>query len=39
MGRIDIEMKNYMSNPERFADLFNFLIYGGQPVIRADALI
>ena len=27
MGRIDIEMKNYMSRPERFADLFNFKIY------------
>lgn len=38
MGKIDIEMKNYMSNPERFADLFNFLIYGGQPIILADAL-
>lgn len=38
MGEIDIKMKLFMSNTERFADLFNYLIYNGRPVIRPDAL-
>ncbi len=38
MGEIDIRMKVYMSKPERFADLFNYHIYGGEPIIKANAL-
>ena len=33
MGRIDTETKAFMSNPSRFADAFNYLIYGGKPDI------
>ncbi len=38
MGRIDTETKAFMSDPARFADAFNYLIYGGQPVIRPEDL-
>ena len=33
MGRIDTEAKNYMADNERFADVFNYLVYGGMPTI------
>lgn len=38
MGRIDTETKAFMSDPSRFADAFNYLIYDGQPVIKPDDL-
>ena len=33
MGVIDVEGKKYFSNVKYFADLFNYLLYGGTPVI------
>ena len=38
MGRIDTETKAFMSDPARFADAFNYLIYDGQPVIKPEQL-
>ena len=38
LGIIDTEGKAYLSNNERFADVFNYLIYGGERVIEADKL-
>ena len=31
MGRIDAETKAFMSDPARFADVFNYFIYYGLP--------
>lgn len=30
MGKLDIKSKIYFQNKERFADLFNFKLYGGR---------
>ncbi len=38
MGRIDVESKAYMSNRERFADVFNFSLYSGKNVIQPNNL-
>ena len=38
MGRIDSETKEYVKQPEVFADLFNHLIYNGRDIIKPDAL-
>ena len=38
MGVIDIEGKKYLSDNEVFADAFNFLIYKGKKIIKADKL-
>ena len=38
MGKIDAEAKAYLSDNARFADAFNFLLYGGDRVIDPDAL-
>lgn len=38
MGKIDTETKAFMSDPARFADAFNYLIYDGQPVIKPEEL-
>lgn len=38
MGKIDTEAKAYLSNDERFSDLFNFWIYNGKNVIQPDEL-
>ena len=38
MGNIDTITKEYISDNRRFADLFNFLIYGGREVIRPQDL-
>ena len=38
MGKEDTITKAYMSKNEIFADAFNFLIYDGKPVIRAEEL-
>lgn len=33
MGKLDTRTKEYMRDRTRFAAMFNFLIYDGQPVI------
>ena len=38
MGNIDTITKEYISDNRRFADLFNYLIYGGREVIRPQDL-
>lgn len=38
MGKIDTEAKAYLSNDERFSDLFNFWIYNGKNVIQPNEL-
>lgn len=38
MGVLDIEGKKYLSDNEKFADAFNYLIYDGTPIIKADNL-
>ena len=38
MGVIDIEGKRYLSDNSIFADAFNYLLYGGDEVIKADEL-
>ena len=38
MGVIDTEGKQYFSNTKYFADLFNFLLYDGKPVIDSKKL-
>ena len=38
VGAVDTETKAYLSNPEYFSDVFNFWLYGGRQVIRADNL-
>ena len=38
MGAIDIEGKQYLSNPIFFADAFNFLLYDGEQVIKPEEL-
>ena len=39
MAEADVFTKNYISRNEVFADVFNFFIYGGDQVIRADSLV
>ena len=38
MGKIDTEAKAYLSDKERFSDIFNFWIYDGKNVIDPDGL-
>ena len=38
MGVIDTEGKRYLFNNDIFADAFNYLVYGGKQVIKADEL-
>ena len=38
MGKIDTEAKEYLSNVERFSDLFNYWIYNGEKVIHPENL-
>ena len=38
MGQIDSKTNEYMSDSARFADVFNFYLYDGEPVIRPEAL-
>lgn len=38
MGKMDAKTKEYMKKPERFAAMFNFLIYGGKQVIKPEKL-
>ena len=38
MGKKDIATKKYMSDNVRFADVFNYAIYGGRQIIKHDML-
>jgi hypothetical protein len=38
MGKIDIMTNEYMSDPVRFADAFNYYMFGGRHVIREESL-
>ena len=38
MGKIDTITKDYMKNNSVFADAFNYLIYGGEPIIQPEKL-
>ena len=38
MGTKDVATKKYMSDNVRFADVFNYAIYGGRQIIRHDML-
>lgn len=38
MGQADIETKEFMSDPARFADAFNHLLFDGEQVIKPDEL-
>ncbi|MBO5534734.1 MAG: transposase [Clostridia bacterium] len=38
MGKMDAKTKEYMKKPERFASMFNFLIYDGKQVIKPENL-
>lgn len=38
MGKVDVAAREYLGDKDRFADAFNYLLYGGRSVIRADAL-
>jgi hypothetical protein len=39
MGKVDILTKDYMSDPTRFEDAFNYFMFNGQHVIREETLI
>ena len=39
MGKKDTLTKEYMSRNDIFADIFNYVLYGGNPVIEASELI
>ena len=38
MGAIDTEAKVFLSKPDKVADIFNYWLYGGRDVIKADKL-
>ena len=38
MGNVDSRAKEYFSDNERFADLCNYVLYDGEPVIQPDFL-
>ena len=38
MGEKDTRAKEYLADNERFADLCNYVLFGGEQVISADAL-
>ena len=38
MGKADIAVKSWLSDNERFADLFNGMIFGGRQVVRPEEL-
>ena len=38
MGKKDISQSNFFDNKERFADLFNGILFGGRQVIHASEL-
>ena len=38
MGKLDTQTKQYISNPQIFADAFNYLLYNGEQIIRPETL-
>lgn len=38
MGKIDVCTKEYMSNPERFADAFNYYFFKGKHIVKPEEL-
>ena len=38
MGKTDIEVREYFQNRERFADLFNYMLYDGRQVLQPQDL-
>ena len=38
MGKNDMAVKQWLSAKDRFADIFNMLIFGGSPVVRPQDL-
>ncbi|MBQ6886837.1 MAG: hypothetical protein IJN54_04920 [Lachnospiraceae bacterium] len=38
MGKKDTITKEYMSNPQYFADAFNSSVFNGKQIVRADSL-
>ena len=38
MGKKDVMIRQYMSDPKRFADAFNFAAYGGKQIINPNKL-
>ncbi len=38
MGKADIAVKNWLSDRERFADLFNGTVFGGRQVVLPEEL-
>ena len=38
MGKVDLKTKEYFKDTKRYADLWNVVIYGGERIIKPDAL-
>ena len=38
LGKLDTETKRYVSKPSIFADVFNYLLFNGEQIIKPDAL-
>lgn len=38
MGKQDVLAKKYMSDNEKFADVFNYYLYNGKQVIKSENL-
>ena len=38
MGKQDLLAKKYMSDNEKFADVFNYYLYNGKQVIKSENL-
>ena len=38
MGKADVATREYLRDPARFADAFNYAVYGGEHVVRAEEL-
>ncbi len=38
MGKADVSLKDYLSDREHFADLFNTYLFDGAEVIKVDSL-
>lgn len=38
MGKMDTQTKVYMSDPKHFADAFNFSVFKGKQIVKADSL-
>ena len=39
MGNVDVMARDYLSDKHRFADAFNYLLYGGRRIIDPDGLV